>query len=163
MINNKSLGIQRRRVQNLEDYLAEHVDAVELPANHYFTNNGNSLDVCCREFFMPKGIVITGTLYKQELFLVLAKGKMLVIEGDHSIEVQAPLLIKNLNGTKNSWYSLEDVLIYGFIPNPTNSRNLHDIINPFGVAAEIQGMGENKQQINTRKRRLEHEIRGQGI
>jgi hypothetical protein len=153
----RKLTIQASRVQKIEDFLIENADPVECPVNHYFTeSNGNGLDMVCREYFMPAGTLITGTLYKIELFLVMVSGSMRMVEGDHTRDVVAPALLKNKVGQKNSWYAFEDCLIYGFWPNPDNSRDLDTVLNLFSSvpANELQGMPANKQQLNYQQRLL---------
>jgi hypothetical protein len=153
----RQLAIQVSRVQKIEDYLIEHADPALCPVNHYFTeSNGGGMDMVCREYFMPAGTLITGTLYKIELFLVMVSGSMRMVEGDHTRDVVAPQLLKNAVGQKNSWYAFEDCMIYGFWPNPDNSRDLETVINLFSAipANELQGMSENKQQLNYQQRLL---------
>jgi hypothetical protein len=156
----RSLIIQKARVQKIEDFMIEHVDPVECPVKHHFTDNeGTGLNVCCREFMVPKGTILTGTIYKIECFWVMVSGEMRLVEGDHTREIKAPCLLKNIVNTKNSGYAHTDCLFYGFTPNPNNSRDLEEVINIFSAidAKQIQGMSENKQQLNYEKRLLEHE------
>jgi hypothetical protein len=143
------LIIQKAIVQKIEDFLINYVDPVECPVKHHFTDG-----ICCREFFMTAGTLLTGTIYKIELLMVLAKGSLRIVEGNHTRDLTAPCLMKNSVGQKNSWFAFEDTLIYGFIPNPDNLHNIGDIINIFSAidAREIQNMGNNKQQINYQKR-----------
>jgi hypothetical protein len=156
----RSLIIQKARVQKIEDFMIEHVDPVECPVKHHFTDNeGLGLNVCCREFMVPKGTILTGTIYKIECFWVMVSGEMRLVEGDHTREIKAPCLLKNVVNTKNAGYAHTDCLFYGFTPNPNNSRDLEEVINIFSAidAKQIQGMSENKQQLNYEKRLLEHE------
>lgn len=156
--NQRQLTIQRSKAQRLEDCLV-NIDPVECPVVHHFTNNEqDELNTYCREFHMPKGTVLTGLVYKIEVFWVMVKGRMRMLEGDHSIDVEAPCLLKNSVGTKNALYAYDDCLFYGIVPNPTNTRNLEDAINMFSAtpACEVQGMPMNKQQLNYQKR-LQHE------
>jgi hypothetical protein len=153
----RTLIIQKKRVQKIEDYLTENIDPVECPVKHHFTDNeGTGLNVCCREFLVPKGTILTGTIYKLECFWVMVKGRMRLIEGDHYREIEAPILLKNVVNTKNAGYAYEDCLFYGFTPNPNNSRNLEEVINIFSAidANLIQGMPGNVQQQNYEKRQL---------
>lgn len=154
----RSLIVQKARVTKIEDYLIEHTDPVECPVIHHFTDNeGDGLNICCREFLVPAGTVLTGTIYKIECFWVMVKGRMRLVEGDHTREIEAPLLLKNVVNTKNAGYAHTDCLFYGFTPNPDNSRDLEEVINIFSAidANEIQGMPMNKQQLNYQKR-LDH-------
>lgn len=155
----RQLSIQVKRVQKIEDYLIEHVDPVECPVEHYFTENTpNNLNICCREFRMPANTIVTGTIYKIEMFWILVQGSARFIEGDHTRDVVAPCLLKNVVGTKNGIYAYEDCLFYGFIPNLTNTRNVAEILDVISALPvdEIQNMGSNKQQMNYQKR-LENE------
>ncbi len=156
----RQLTIQRHKVQKIEDYLINYVDPVECPVIHHFTDNEQTeLNTCCREFLVPAGTILTGVIYKIEVFWVMVKGKMRLIEGDHIREIEAPCLLKNVVGTKNSGYAYEDCLFYGITPNPTNSRDLEEVINVFSAtpANEVQGMPGNKQQLNY-QRRLENAV-----
>ncbi len=151
----RQLSIQVRRVQVIEDYLIENTAPVECPVKHHFTDNKQpELNTCCREFLVPAGTILTGTIYKIECFWVMVKGRMRLLEGDHTREIEAPCLLKNVVGTKNSGYAYEDCLFYGITPNPTNSRDLEVILNTFSAidANEIQGMPGNKQMLNHQKR-----------
>ena len=150
--------IQVKRVQTIEDFIVDHVDPVECPVKHHFTENeGDGLNICCREFMVPAGTVLTGTIYKIECFWVMVKGRMRLVEGDHTREIEAPCLLKNVVGIKNCGYAYEDCLFYGFTPNPNNSRDLEEVLNVFSAldANLIQGMPGNKQQLNY-ERRLSH-------
>lgn len=151
----RQLSIQVRRVQVIEDYLIENTDPVECPVKHHFTDNKETeLNICCREFLVPAGTILTGTIYKIECFWVMVKGRMRLLEGDHTREIEAPCLLKNVVGTKNSGYAYEDCLFYGFTPNPTNSRDLEEVLDIVSAipANEIQGMPGNKQMLNHQKR-----------
>ena len=152
------MAIQVKRVQKIEDFLQENVDPVECPVKYHFTeNNGDGLDMACREFLVPAGTVLTGTIYKIECFWVMVSGSMRLVEGDHTREIKAPCLLKNVVGQKNCGYAYEDCLFYGFWPNPDNSRDLETILNLFSAipANEIQGMPGNKQELNYQKRLVE--------
>lgn len=156
----RQLIIQKNSVTRIEDYLINNVDPVECPVVHHFTNNeGRNLNICCREFHVPAGTVLTGVIYKLECFWLLVKGRMRLIEGDHTRDIKAVTLLKNVVGTKNAGYAYEDCLFYGFTPNPNNSRDLEEVINIFSAtpACEVQGFPGNKQQLNY-QRRLGHEI-----
>jgi hypothetical protein len=157
----RQLSIQVKKVQVIEDFIVENIDPVECPVKHQFTDNdGFGLNVSCREFMVPAGTVLTGTIYKIECFWVMIKGRMRLIEGDHTREIEAPCLLKNVVGIKNCGYAYEDCLFYGFTPNPNNSRDLEEVINIFSAldANLIQGMPNNQQQKNYEKRMLEHAI-----
>jgi|APLak6261658528_1056013.scaffolds.fasta_scaffold03374_3 hypothetical protein len=153
----RQLAIQIKRVQIMEDFMIDNIDPVECPVNHQFTDNKNTeLNTYCREFFVPAGTILTGTIYKIECFWFLVKGRMRLVEGDHTREIEAPCILKNVVGIKNSGYAHEDCLFYGVIPNPKNTRDLHEIVNIFSAlpAEQIQGMGGNKQELNYQKRLL---------
>jgi len=155
---NRQLAIQVNRVQRLENKINDEVPVI-MPVNHYFTDNEDTrLNVCCRELFVPAGTVLTGVIYKIEVFWTMMKGRMRIIEGDHTKDIEAPLLLKNVVGIKNGGYAYEDCLFYGFCPNPDNSRDLEEIINLFSAtpANEVQGFPNNKQMLNYQKR-LNHE------
>jgi hypothetical protein len=151
----RQLEIQRRTVQRLENLMIECVDPVICPVKHHFTKNKEpGLNTYCREFFAPAGTVITGTVYKIETFWVLATGKMRLVEGDHTKEIEGPCLMKNAVGVKNAGYAHTDCLLYGITPNPSGGDSVEDAINVFSVldAKKIQGMGENEQELNFAKR-----------
>jgi hypothetical protein len=151
----RQLSIQRRRVQVIEDFLTDRTDPVECPVTHHFTDNDDpGLNTYCREFFVPKGTILTGTIYKIECFWFLMSGSMRLIEGDHTREIVAPCMLKNVVGVKNCGYAYEDCLFFGVTPNPNNSRDLIEIINIFSAlpAEQIQGMGENKQDQKFKER-----------
>ncbi len=151
----RSLIIQKARVQKIEDFLIENAAPTYCPARHHFTNNDDALlNITCREFFMPAGTIVTGTIYKIECFWLMVSGSMTMVEGDNTKEVAAPILLKNVVGTKNALYAHTDCLFYGFIPNPTNSRDLEEIINTFSAidASELYDMPNNKQQMIYQRR-----------
>jgi hypothetical protein len=151
----RQLTIQRSRVQAIEDFIIDNVEPVDCPTKHYFTDNPDSrLNAYCREFFVPSGTIVTGTIYKIECFWFLVRGRMRLIEGDHTREIEAPCMLKNVVGIKNCGYAHTDCLFYGVIPNPDNTRNLVDICNSFSVlpAEEIMDMGGNKQQLKHKER-----------
>ena len=145
--HNRSLTAQRKKVEKLENYMIENVKPANCPVEHYFTNNGSGNDVMCRMFSMAAGIVITGTVYKLECFWILAKGRLRIAEGDSYRDVNQGELIKNHVGTKNSMYAYEDSILYGFVPNPKNSRELKTIVDSISEIPhdELLGMINNKQ------------------
>jgi hypothetical protein len=158
--HNKQLTIQRKKVQVIEDFITDNVDPVQCPVKHYFTDNGGGLDVSCREFMVPSGTILTGTIYKIECFWVMVSGKMRLIEGDHTREIESPCLLKNVIGIKNAGYAHTDCLFYGFTPNPKNSRDLYEVLSVFSATDPnlIQGMPGNVQQANFEKRSLPHDF-----
>ena len=155
----RSLIIQKQRVTKIENYLMENTEQVECPVNHYFTDNeGDGLNICCREFSLPADTIATGTIYKLECFWVMIKGRARLVEGDHTRDIEAPCLLKNVVNTKNAVYAYEDCLFYGFTPNPNNSRNLEEVVNLFSAipANEVMGFPGNKQKLICDKRMLEN-------
>ncbi len=138
----RSLAIQKKRVVKLESFIEQNMPVQICPVNHYFADG-----VCCREFFMKAGTVLTGVEYKKSIFWILMTGSLRLVEGDHTRDIKAGQLMKNMVGTKNAWYAYEDCLIYGFIP--TESTNIYDIMNSISAepAETIQGMGKNKQEL----------------
>jgi hypothetical protein len=103
---------------------------------------------------MPAGTAATGLLYKIECFWFLVSGKLRIIEGDSYKDVEAPYMFKNVVGIKNAVYSYTDCHFYGVTPNPTNTRDMIEVINTYSStpAKQVQNMGENKQQLNFQKR-----------
>lgn len=152
----RSLIIQKKRVQKIEDFLVEKVDQVDCPSKHYFTDNEDpSLNIVCREYFVPKDTILTGAIYKLEVFWVLVKGRMRLVEGDHYREIEAPQLLKNVVNIKNCGYAHEDCLFYGFTPNPNNSRDLKEIISIYSATPvdELMEFSGNKQKLNEEYRK----------
>jgi len=91
----KQLSIQVKRVQKIEDFLIENTDPVEGPVKNHFTDNdGSGLNIYCREWLLPKGNIFTGTIYKLECFWVMVTGRMRLVEGDHTREIEAPCLLR---------------------------------------------------------------------
>lgn len=155
----RQLVVQKNRVQRIEDYQIENTAPVICDSDFFFTDNEQKeLNVACKSFFVPKGTFVTGVIYKIEVFWVMVSGKMRVIEGDHTRDIEAPLLLKNIPGVKNGGYAYEDCMFYGFTPNPNNTRDLEEVINIFSTtpANEVQGFAGNKQ-MNNYIRRLENE------
>lgn len=144
----RQLSIQVKRVQSLENSMIG-LDPVQCPVQHHFADG-----VYCRELHFPAGLVLTGVIYKIETFIFLVKGRLRVVEGDHTRDIEAPAMLKNRAGTKNAWYAYEDCLLYSVTPNPTNSRDLHEVMSVYSETdpAEVQGMGKNKQELNYQKR-----------
>ena len=152
----RRISIQASRVQQLEDAVLD-MPPVKFPVKSHFTNNNDGMDIYCREFFVPAGSVLTGIVYKIEAFMVLAKGKMRIIDGNGYKDIEAPCLLKNKVGTKNGAYAYEDCTFFSFTPNPNNERDLIKILSICSATdpKKIQGMGENEQELR-HKRRLEH-------
>lgn len=111
--------------------------------NHHFAPG-----IYCREFYMRKGAVITGILYKKEIMYYLVKGKVRVIDGNKHRDIEAPMLCRNLPGQKNGWCALKDSLLVGFIPNPNDYEDITEIMKPFSDDAEfIQGENNLQEKI----------------
>ena len=147
--HNRALTVQRKKGDKLERFLIDNVKPETCPVEHFFTDNNNGLDIMARAFTIPAGIVITGALYSIECFWLLARGRLRIVEGDLTRDIEAGELLKNSVGTKNSMYAYEDSILYGFVPNPTNSRKLENIVKkvikqPYN---ELLGEPANKQAL----------------
>ena len=77
----------------------------QIELNHF---DHFSKDVYARELHIPKGVMLTGKIHKQQNLNILAKGRIKVLVGDEVKEVAAPFVVVSPPGTKRIALALED-------------------------------------------------------
>ena len=87
---------------------------------HYFADG-----MYARKVTRPAGFVIVGKVHKREHFYVVAKGSVLVVNGEERSHLKAGDLIVSKPGTKRNVFALEDSVCVTF--HRTAKRNLKEI------------------------------------
>ena len=97
-----------QQVFNLEGALMATGEAkTELPATHYFTENG----MYCRVLFIPKGTVATGKVHKHPHFFMVVEGDLSVKGNDGKLErLTPPFITSSPAGTQRIVYAHADTL-----------------------------------------------------
>jgi quercetin dioxygenase-like cupin family protein len=107
----------RAELLRLEAAIAK-APQVDLPLRELFVKG-----LYVRELTIPKGIVVTGHIHMTECITTLAKGRILLTEGDGVREIEAPFTGCFAAGTKKAVYALEDSVYVDAYANPDDERD----------------------------------------
>ena len=111
------------RVDELEAFMAENYQTVELPLVHRFTPG-----MYIREIFMPAGSLVTSKIHKTEHPFTVSKGKVAVsIDGKDWEEFEAPYTGVTKPGTRRILYIIEDCIWTTYHVNQSDSQDLEEI------------------------------------
>jgi hypothetical protein len=102
-------------------------DGEDLPVEHFFLDG-----VYTRVLKIPKNVVLTGVIHKQEKITILASGKLRIAD-QHTkpIEIEAPYVVKDMPGIKRLILALEEsVLINVF---RTDYKDPYTILDHLGA------------------------------
>ena len=78
-------------------------EQLDIKVEHMF-----SRDMYIRQAFIPKDSIIVGKRHREETLNILLKGKMIIHDGNTSIEVEAPFMAVSKPFTKKVGVALED-------------------------------------------------------
>lgn len=95
----------RAMVHQIEKYIEENGEKVDIEVKHYFSKN-----VYAREMPMKKGEIVVGKIHKYENLNILSKGKVSVLSIDGIKIIEAPYTFVGSPGTKRVIYAHEDSL-----------------------------------------------------
>lgn len=93
----------RSKVHEIEAFMREMPQLVELPVKHHFSQG-----VYGRELLIPKGTVLTGKIHKYSQLNVLVAGDISVLTDAGVVRVTPPFIIVSPPGTKRIAYAHED-------------------------------------------------------
>lgn len=106
---------------------------VKLEVKHYFIDG-----VYIRELYIPKDVILTGKIHKNEHFSMLSKGEVSVSIDDVIKQIQAPFLYITKAGTKRIIKAYEDSIWMTIHKNEFNETNLDKIEKLYVVETEEQ-------------------------
>ena len=116
-------------------------EQVEIEVLHNFTK-----DMYIRQAIIPKGMLIVGKRHRHETLNILLKGKMIIYDGNESIEVTAPFLVVSKPFTKKAGLALEDSIWCNI--HVTSSQDLEEIEKEFIIPEEeFNNLIEYKEQV----------------
>jgi hypothetical protein len=97
---------QYNNVVQLENYIKDSMDNVELEVSHYQIPG-----VYVRAIYIPKDFVLTSKIHKHECINIMTKGILVISEGngDYKKLVPGDIFISSA-GTKRAGYAVEDVV-----------------------------------------------------
>lgn len=138
----------REKVEQLEASMIGH-EPVECPIRHIFADG-----VYAREMTVPAGVTLTGAVHKTCHLSILSKGRVMVATEDGVLELSAPSTLVAQPGAKRAIHALEDT-VWTTI-HATTTTDLDDLVSELteSTAAQLQGGGENRQQLEFEKRSL---------
>ena len=99
-----ALPDMRKNILNLENVMKEQ-EQVDIKTTHHFCNG-----IYAREIFIPKGVILTGKIHKEEHLNIISKGEISVATEDGVKVVKAPCTIISKPGTKRAGYAHEDTI-----------------------------------------------------
>ena len=87
----------------------------DIPEEDRLTEEGNTTHWNCegayvREFFLPKGHVVTGEIHKYSCINILLQGKIKLVQSDGERIVEAPHIYIAQPYEKKALYALEDTI-----------------------------------------------------
>jgi quercetin dioxygenase-like cupin family protein len=98
--------IKYGNVIQLENYIKEHLETVELDVTHHQIPG-----VYVRAIYIPKDFVLTSKIHKHECINIMAKGLLVVSEGDGTFKRLYPGdIFVSPAGTKRAGYAVEDTV-----------------------------------------------------
>ena len=112
----------------LENAIKEY-EQVDIQVLHNFTN-----DMYIRQAIIPKGMLIVGKRHRHETLNILLKGKMVIYDGNKTIEVEAPFIVVSKPYTKKAGLALEDSIWCNI--HSTTSKDLEEIEKEFIIPEE---------------------------
>lgn len=92
-------------VHQLEARMLESGKTVDLEVRHHL-----AYGTYTRELHIPAGVVLTGKTHKHSCINILAKGTIMVADGDTSRELTAPAVFVSEPGTKKAGFALTDTV-----------------------------------------------------
>ena len=95
---------------------------VEIETSHSFCGG-----VYAREIKIPKGVCLVGAKHKTRFFMVLSKGRCLIVDVDIKKEISAPFTGVSEVGAKRSIFAVEDAVLTTF--HPTKKTDVKSIEN----------------------------------
>jgi quercetin dioxygenase-like cupin family protein len=98
--------IKYGNVVQLENYIKEHMETVELEVSHHQIPG-----VYVRAIYIPKDFVLTSKIHKHECINIMTKGILVISEGngDYKTLKSGDIFISPA-GTKRAGYAIEDVI-----------------------------------------------------
>jgi hypothetical protein len=118
LLTDPDLPAGRDAVLRLEAEIAK-LPQVEFPLRHFFAKG-----LYIREISIPAGHVLTGYIHTQECVTTLAKGRVLMTEGEEMKELTAPHTGSYAAGTKKAIFAIEDAVWIDSYANPDDERDL---------------------------------------
>lgn len=92
---------------------------VDCPVRHFFAKG-----LYIREITIPKGVVLVGYVHMEECVTTLAKGSILIADGDKTMHLTAPFTMSCVAGTKKAGYALEESVWIDSYANPDDERDI---------------------------------------
>ena len=104
---NKAAGeiADRSKVEALEDAIVQYLEPQEPETFHHFSQG-----LYCREMRMPKGMVLTGKVHKQDHIAMLTNGRVAITTGGDQQILNSPVIIPSKAGVKRAILALEDAV-----------------------------------------------------
>jgi hypothetical protein len=114
---NQNTAVAIQSIIALEDEILK-LPQVELPITHDFIEG-----VYARTMFIPAGTVLTGAVHAHDCFTVIRYGDLMIYTEDGMVQVNGGDMLPSKAGIKRAGYAITDVLITGFMANPTNETD----------------------------------------
>ena len=98
----------RASITHLENAMLDELECFdpECFTKHHFCNGAY-----VREFFLPKGFLVTGKIHRYHCINILLSGKISIAQGDGLETVmEAPMIYQSQAGEKKALFALEDTV-----------------------------------------------------
>ncbi len=136
-----SAPLDNSAIEALEGTLLGHPQ-MEIKYVHRFAPG-----IYIREAHVKAGMVGIGHEHKQETINILLKGRLRIVNSDHTVlELQAPLTFNSAAGVRKTAYFLEDTIFQNVLPNPTNETDILKLEDLFVIKSQTFLDYEKQQQ-----------------
>jgi len=116
-------------IVKLEKLLLKETHTEEFEVDHKFAEG-----MYIRQLIIPVGGLVVGKRHRHKTLNILLKGKMIIHDGNTSIEIEAPFMVESLPYTKKAGYALEDSIWCNI--HVTNETDLDKIEKEFIIPEE---------------------------
>lgn len=96
--------------------------------NHFFAEG-----MYLREMSIPAGTLVMGKTHRMEHFLIVTKGRAVVVSEEGRQEIAAGYVSRSPAGAKRAILALEDLTMITVHPNEENTRDLEEIEEKYAV------------------------------
>jgi len=94
----------RAAIYRLEEYIKTELEPAPVEIVHRFAPG-----VYTKEMLVPAGVAMTGYIHKTAHISIFLEGRMLVMNGEGSVEIEAPIVELAQPGIKRGGVALTDV------------------------------------------------------
>lgn len=121
----------RKQIEELEKYVLK-LPQVDMPVTHDFCSG-----LYIRTLFIPAGTLLTGAVHKEENYLFVRAGDIVVWTEQGMQRLFAGSMIKSSVGCKRVGFAIKDTVLSNVHANPTNEQNEKKLWDLYTVPASL--------------------------